>query len=47
VLRTAYAPNALVADEPAVRKIVAGWQFLETPAASPSPSGLASSAGSS
>ena len=47
VLRTAYAPNALVADEPAVRKIVAGWQLLETPAASPSPSGLASSAGSS
>jgi hypothetical protein len=30
VMRTAYPPNALAADEPIIRKVIAGWAFLET-----------------
>ena len=31
VLRAAYAPKGLAADEPMIREVVAHWDFLETP----------------
>lgn len=31
ILRAAYPPRGLAADEPALRKVIEGWAFLETP----------------
>jgi len=31
VIRAAYPPRGLAADEPAIRKLVADWAFIETP----------------
>ena len=31
VLRAAFAPSGLAVDEPALRRVVSAWQFVETP----------------